>query len=102
MLLDAITDILNLGQFSLVNSCKINLVSNYIFNILTSASVIPPNNDRLGEILGDTKMDGLQEHCNQKQVEEAGDIILVLSDILGFPRPISKVKIHPAFHSSLR
>ena len=40
MPLDAITDIFYLGQFSLVNICKIKLFSSYIFNIFISASVI--------------------------------------------------------------
>lgn len=99
MLLDAIADILNLGQFSLVNICKINLFSSYIFNIFISASVIHQTMIAWERYLAIRKWMNCKNIANQKPLEEAGDIILALCDIFRLSNPLSKVRNHPAFHS---
>ena len=90
MPLDAIADILNLGQFSLVNICKINLFSSYIFNIFISASVIHQTRIAWERYLAIRKWMNCKNIATKSRLKKLATFSWLFAIFLGFPIPSPK------------
>ena len=90
MPLDAIADILNLGQFSLVNICKINLFSSYIFNIFISASVIHQTMIAWERYLAIRKWMDYKNIATKSRLKKLATLSWLFAIFLGFPIPSPK------------
>ena len=90
MPLDAITDIFYLGQFSLVNICKINLCSSYIFNIFISASVIHQTMIAWERYLAMRKWMDYKNIATKSRLKKLATLSWLFAIFLGFPIPSPK------------
>ena len=90
MPLDAITDIFYLGQFSLVNICKINLFSSYIFNIFISASVIHQTMIAWERYLAIRKWMDYKNIATKSRLKKLATLSWLFAIFLGFPIPSPK------------
>lgn len=82
--------IFNLGQFSLVNICKINLFSSYIFNIFISASVIHQTMIAWERYLAIRKWMDYKNIATKSRLKKLATLSWLFAIFLGFPIPSPK------------